>query len=88
MPYVSKERRAKIDPTLNPLIELLLKVPVDQVDGELNYVVTRILNALYPPRYFNYNRAVGVLECIKQEFYRRRVAPYEDKKIKEHGDII
>lgn len=25
--------------------------------------------------------------CAKQEFYRRVLSPYEDKKIKENGDI-
>jgi len=30
---------------------------------------------------------IGVLECVKQEFYRRKVAPYEDIKIIENGDI-
>ena len=29
----------------------------------------------------------GVLENIKQEFYRRVGEPYEDKKIRENGDI-
>jgi hypothetical protein len=29
----------------------------------------------------------GVLENIKQEFYRRVASPYEDKKILENGDI-
>jgi hypothetical protein len=28
-----------------------------------------------------------VLECIKQEFYRRKLAPYEEAKIKENGDL-
>jgi hypothetical protein len=29
----------------------------------------------------------GVLENIKQEYYRRVAEPYEDKKIIENGDI-
>jgi hypothetical protein len=29
----------------------------------------------------------GVLENIKQEFYRRAASSYEDKKIIENGDI-
>jgi hypothetical protein len=45
------------------------------------------MKGLYPPKYFNYNRAIGVLECIKLEFYRRMVGPYEDIKIKEAGDV-
>jgi hypothetical protein len=45
------------------------------------------MKGIYPPKYFNYNRAVGVLECIKLEFYRRMVGPYEDTKIRESGDV-
>jgi hypothetical protein len=29
----------------------------------------------------------GVLENVKQEFYRRAAAPYEDKKILQNGDV-
>lgn len=29
---------------------------------------------------------LGTLECVKLEFYRRVVAPYEDKKCAENGD--
>ena len=57
------------------------------MDGELNYVVTRILKEVYPLRYFHLNKAIGVLECIKQEYYRRVTAPYEDIKIQESGDV-
>jgi len=30
---------------------------------------------------------IGALEACKLEFYRRAVVPYEDKKIKENGDV-
>lgn len=87
MPYINKEYREKFDQVLKELIGMLKALPVERMDGELNYVITRILKEAYPPRYFNLNRAIGVLECIKLEFYRRVVAPYEDIKIKESGDV-
>ncbi len=31
--------------------------------------------------------ALGILECMKLELYRRKVAPYEDLKVKESADI-
>lgn len=34
------------------------------------------------------SQIIGVLESVKQEFYRRVVAPYEEEKIKENGDVI
>ena len=49
--------------------------------------MTKVLKGVYPLRYFYLNRAMGVLECIKQEFYRRVAAPYEDIKIVENGDV-
>lgn len=53
----------------------------------MNYIVTSVMKMLYKPRYFNYNRALGVLEAIKQEYYRRVVAPYEDEKTRKNGDV-
>lgn len=29
---------------------------------------------------------IGTIECVKLEFYRRVVAPYEDKKAEQNGD--
>ena len=87
MPYIRPERREKYDKVLEELTGILKSLPVEEVDGELNYVVTKILKEVYPLRYFHINKAIGVLECIKQEFYRRVAAPYEDAKIKESGDV-
>jgi len=87
MPYIKKEDRPKYERALGELIGILKARPVDQIDGELNYIITRILKESYPLRYFNLNRAMGVLECCKLEFYRRVAAPYEDTKIKDNGDV-
>ena len=87
MPYIKPERRIKYAKVLDELIKMLKSLPPEEVDGELNYVVTRILKEVYPLRYYHINKAIGVLECIKQEFYRRVAAPYEDIKIKESGDV-
>jgi hypothetical protein len=87
LPYIRPENRTKYENTLKELIGILKSLPMEEVDGDLNYVVTRILKEVYPLRYFHLNRAIGVLECIKLEFYRRVAAPYEDLKIKESGDV-
>lgn len=87
MPYIKMEDRPKYDGLLGELIGILKSQPVERIDGELNYIITRILKEAYPLRYFNLNRAMGVLECAKLEFYRRVAAPYEDIKIKENGDV-
>ena len=58
--------------------------------GELNYMFT--LEALryidnHGISYSTLNDIIGALECCKQEFIRRIVNPYEDKKIKDNGDV-
>jgi len=87
LPYIRSESRVKYEKVLGDLINILKSLPVEEVDGEVNYVITKMLKQVYPLRYFNINRAMGVLECVKQEFYRRVAAPYEDKKIREAGDV-
>lgn len=88
MPYIKKDERKKFDELIKQVIEKIRKEPLESQDGEINYIVSKILLGIYEPRYFNFNRAMGVLECIKQEFYRRFIAKYEDEKIRENGDII
>lgn len=87
MPYIKREKRPLYNEEIERLVRKLEAQPLKEQDGDLNYIVTSIMKMLYKPRYFNYNRALGVLEAIKQEYYRRVVAPYEDGKIKENGDV-
>ncbi|MBU2542645.1 hypothetical protein KJ785_03735, partial [Patescibacteria group bacterium] len=56
--------------------------------GELNYSITKLLLALKGAgKYKDYNELVGALESAKLEFYRREIAPYEDIKVEENGDV-
>jgi hypothetical protein len=55
--------------------------------GHLNYAITNLLLATEPRTYAQYNELVGLLECVKLEFYRRAVAAYEDQKILDNGDV-
>jgi len=87
LPYIKSENRKKYEKIIQELVGVLKSLPPEEVDGDLNYVVTKLLKEVYPLRYYHINKAVGVLECIKLEFYRRVAAPYEDIKIKESGDV-
>jgi len=87
MPYITQEERPQYDEVLAELIALLKEKPPESVDGHLNYVVTRVIKEVYPLRYYHVNKAMGVLECIQHEFYRRVAAPYEDTKIEQNGDV-
>jgi len=88
MPYINKDERTQYVATLEVLIGELKRVPEEERDGHINFCVTWLLKRLYyPPKYKRFNAAIGVLECIKAEFYRRVVAPYEDQKIVDVGDV-
>jgi hypothetical protein len=87
MPYIPKDKRPPLDDLVAPLVQHIKSLPLEEQDGALNYSVTKVLKALYEPRYFHYNRAMGVLASIQAEWYRRDVAGYEDKKIQENGDV-
>lgn len=86
MPYIKKEQRAHYDCIIEELVGTLQS---NYTVGDLNYVISRIIWDLFreKPSYTLGNNLVGVLECVKQEFYRRKLGPYEDLKIKESGDI-
>ena len=86
MPYIKKDAREKWERIINDTIFLLKDLPTDTVDGELNYFITSLILNTYNKRYFDYNRAMGMLECCKQELYRHIIGPYEDIKIKENGN--
>ncbi len=87
MPYIKAAKRSKYDVVLRELTDILKALPPEEIDGELNYVITRLLKEIYPLKYFHINKAIGVLDCAKLEYYRRIAAPYEDLKIKDSGDV-
>ncbi len=78
MPYIPEEQR-----------RLLAYHPVPENPGQLNYLITKLVKAYLEehPKYQDFNDVVGALECAKLEVYRRSVAPYEDAKIVENGDV-
>lgn len=58
--------------------------------GELTYQLTKCCtNFLDGARAFNkFGEILAALEATKLEFYRRAVAPYEDGKCAENGDVF
>jgi hypothetical protein len=55
----------------------------------LNFAITRLIQVYLGdgPNYQRFNDALGAIEGAKLELYRRRVAPYEDGKVIENGDV-
>ncbi len=86
MPYITQDQREYIDRHLHSILFQLKELPYTV--GELNYIITKLMIALIKEKnYTQMNNIIGAMECAKLEFYRRMVAPYEDKKIKENGDV-
>jgi hypothetical protein len=58
--------------------------------GELNLSITLLCIDYFMRngmRYQQINDIMGALEGTHNEFYRRVAVPYENKKIKENGDV-
>lgn len=88
MPYIKESDRIKLDSCVDNMIECLENEDLSSVLGNINYCFSRVLaGVMKQPSYNKIAMITGVLENIKQEFYRRVAEPYEDKKILENGDI-
>lgn len=87
MPYIDQETRANIAPSLN---ELIRQAWYFRSAGTLNYTITQLVIAAlgHKPTYVAFNTVLGVLEAVKLELHRRMVAPYEDTKCDENGDVF
>ena len=89
MPYIKQDIR-----------EYFNKIQLDKVtdlglycrnSGELNYIITSILKGYLSRSTKSYsvlNEIIGVIECVKLEFSRRIVSPYEDEAIDRNGDVF
>jgi hypothetical protein len=94
MPYINENARGMLDKPVDALIEELTHgnelSPEEllQIAGEINYSFSRIIaGCMGTVSYKKIAVITGVLENIKQEYYRRIAVPYEDEKIIENGDI-
>jgi hypothetical protein len=84
MPYIMKNMRSAFDQHLKAI------GPHTTAPGDLNYCITVLMHEYVKAHGRSYavmNDCMGVMEAAKMEFYRRIVAPYEDVKIIENGDI-
>jgi len=85
MPYIKQEARRELVGHARRL-GLTADGP-----GELNFVITTVIAAYLfggqEPHYEDYNDVLGVLVGVILEVYRRKVAPYEDMKKEENGDV-
>ena len=76
MPYIQQYKRDN----------LIIDSP-GQLNYEIHVLIDSYLEEKGDDKYQTYNDVIGALECVKHELYRRLVAPLEDKKIEENGDV-
>jgi len=90
MPYIPQENRKKLDEKIIPLFREAANSHHRGDVGDVNYCISQLIWRLFQenPTYRRACELMGTLECAKAEFYRRVVAPYEDKKIEANGDLL
>ena len=86
MPYIKDEHaRKELDDVIFTNAYIL------QPKGNLNYFICKLfLKLMRVNGGISYNKAgefIKELEMAKMEIYRRWVAPYEDDKKEENGDL-
>ncbi len=84
MPYIPVERRAVFDAALAECARHI------ENEGELNYCIyamSAMLIERIGQSYAKLSMCSGAMEHAKLEWYRKKLAPYEDEKILQHGDI-
>lgn len=95
MPYILPQDRAFLDKEIDALAEKITessKCSEMYFAGLLNYSITKLIGLVIVKLFGKINYGLiatitGVLKNVESEFYRRMVAPYENKKRQENGDI-
>jgi len=82
MPYIPKTKRAMLEPRPEAAA---------RVAGELSFQVARLCVQYVKTcgrSYITFAEVLGALESTKAEFFRRVVAPYENGKRRQAGDVF
>lgn len=92
MPYIAQDKREILDKSIADLVDALRQLesddPENVMSGNINYAFTKVLTKVFSaPRYDDMNTVVGILGCVKDEYYRRIAAPYENQKAHDNGDV-
>lgn len=90
MPYVKQHKRHELDVVIDAMRNVYVTHNGHEslkVDGDLNYILFAYCKRHIKPSYINYKNFCAELnECVV-EIRRKLLAPLEDKKIIENGDV-
>jgi len=91
MPYIKQHKRDVLDPVIEMVRSALVQLELDDdennMEGNLNYIITKLLRTCYNTNYADINSAIGMLACVQLEHYRTIAGPYETQKCFENGDV-
>lgn len=79
MPYIPRSEKLKVD-----------KDNLITNAGQFNYALHQVISIYLEQNDMSYqscNDIIGAMECAKMELYRRIIAPYEDRKKIQNGDV-
>ena len=82
MPYIKEESR----PLMDRIVSLMAMLGV-VADGDLNYILYKYAKYCVPHSYNNLKNFCGELRQCATEIERRILAPYEDEKKDDNGDV-
>ena len=82
MPYIKKELRPECDNVVSLMNDIGIKA-----NGDLNYILFKFCKYYVTPGYGNYKNFTGELQKCITEIDRKILAPYEDTKMEENGDV-
>lgn len=91
MPYITREKREVLDPTIEELLIILRGLqsddPENNSQANISYVIAKILDRMYTADYQEINNALGMLFASALEYYRRVGAPHENQKAFDNEDV-
>lgn len=89
MPYITEDKREEYNDLIN---QLILRIDKNGFSvGDINYIISKIIWSCWKRMGSNYtsgNNLIGVINCVGLEFYRQRLAKYEEEKMESNGDVI
>lgn len=82
MPYINQAKRPDMDKIVR-----MMELNYVKADGDLNYILFAFCKRYVKPSYNNYKNFCGELRQCATEIERKILAPYEDSKIEQNGDV-
>jgi hypothetical protein len=82
MPYIEIDKR----PSLDKIVDHMAAKRIIG-DGDLNYILFKYCKLYVPKNYNNLKMFIAELTECGEEIRRRFMAPREDSKIIENGDV-